>query len=601
VVNTVSSQSAGGVAPSGAGPAAVGRRLLPPRLAAWLVRPWLALAVFAVLACTSMARKSATYDEPILLVSGARFLRTFDPALNAENPPLLKALFALPTLAAEHYRTAVDIDAGLRYSYSMGDEFEFANQVLFSDPAHRRMLFCCRLLSVALAACLGLALYAVCRARWSAAVAVGVLWLYALCPNVLAHAQLLTPDLGCAFFVFLTAVCLYQLLATARWRWAVLLGLALGGALLTKFTAVLLLPCIVLQTALVLALGPRQPWRRLLPGFVVAGVVALTLLNAAYGGRGTPTVLAGARYHSPLVQRLQALPGLSRLPLPVPEAYVRGFDIVAFNNQPGFPNIFLGKLYPQGGRWWFYYLVALATKTPIPFLALVFTGLALCVRRGRAGAAELAFFAVIPVVFLLIFSLVAYRQLGLRYILPLWPFFLLSAGVAIAAALRLWPTLRSVPTAGRRLGLVAAAWYALSCLLIYPDFLSYYNEWAGGPKRGWRILVESNLDWGQDLPALAAWQRRHHDPAMFVLYYGSAPPAAYGVQVQPWGTLPPPPFIAISATNLFMAQEAPLVRYLRDRCEPLDYAGRSILIYAITAGVIQGVVGSPPEGPGATP
>ena len=570
-------------------PPAGGRRL-PPRLAAWLLQPWPALAVFAILACTSMARKSATYDEPILLVSGARFLRTFDTALNAENPPLLKALYALPTLFSGHYRAAVDIDAGLRHSYRMGDEFEFASQVLFSDPAHRRMLFVCRLVPVALAACLGLVLYAVCRARWSPAVAAAVLWLYALCPNVLAHAQLLTPDLGCTLFVFLTAVCLHRLLATGRWRWAVLLGLALGGALLTKFTAVLLLPCLVLQAGLGLALGPRRPWRRVLPGLALAGVVALVLLQAAYGCRSPVTLLAGADYRSPLLQRLQALPLVPRLPLPVPAAYVRGFDIVAFNNQPGFPNIFLGRLYPQGGRWWFYYLVALATKTPIPFLVAVLAGLVLSVRRGRDGAAELAFFAVIPAVFLLNFSFVAYRQLGLRYILPVWPFLLLAAGVAIDAAWRRWAPPGSGPAAGRRLCLIAAVWYVLSCLLIYPDFLSYYNEWAGGPKRGWHILVESNLDWGQDLPALAAWQRRHGEPAMFVLYYGTAPPAAYGVRVLPWGTLPPPPYIAISATNLFMAQAAPLVRYLRDQCEPLDYAGRSILIYAITPDVIEGIV-----------
>ena len=154
-----------------------GARRLPSWLASGLVQPWLALTVFAVLACSSMARKSATYDEPILLVSGARFLRTFDPALNAENPPLLKALFALPTLFSGHYRAAVDIEAGLRYSYRMGDEFGFASQVLFADPAHRRLLFLCRLVPVALAASLGLLLYAVCRVRWSPAVAAGVLWL----------------------------------------------------------------------------------------------------------------------------------------------------------------------------------------------------------------------------------------------------------------------------------------------------------------------------------------------------------------------------------------------------------------------------------------
>lgn len=601
-MNATPCQSSGATAdPQPPAPGSGGR--LSPRVRAGFGSPWLPLAVFVLLACSSMARKSATYDEPIMLVSGARYLRTFDPAVNSENPPLLKALYALPTLAVGHFRAAVDADAGLRHSYSMGDEFEFASKVLFADPGHRWLLFVCRLVPVALAVCLGLALHAVCRARWNPAVATAVLWLYALCPNVLAHAQLLTPDLGCTLFVFLTALCLYRFLATGRWRWALGLGAALGAALLAKFTAVLLLPCLVLQTALFLSLSPvpRRPWRRLLPGLAGAVVLALALLQAAYGFRGVPTLLAGAPYRSPLVQRLQALPVLARLPLPVPAAYVRGFDIVAYNNQPGFPNIFLGKLYPQGGRWWYYYLVALLAKTPIPFLVAVAAGLVLCVRRARDTAAELAFFAVIPTVFLLVFSLVAYRQLGLRYILPLWPFLLLAAATAIDAAMRHWSAPGRSSRVARGLCLAGAAWYALSCLLICPDFLSYYNEWAGGPRRGWRILVESNLDWGQDLPALAAWQRRHRDPPMFVLYYGSAPPAAYGVHMQPWGALPPPPFIAISATNLFMAEGVPLVRYLRDHCEALDYAGRSILIYAITADVIEGVVREARAGPADPP
>ena len=87
---------------------------------------------------------------------------------------------------------------------------------------------------------------------------------------------------------------------------------------------------------------------------------------------------------------------------------------------------------------------------------------------------------------------------------------------------------------------------------------------------------------------------------MFVLYYGTAPLAAYGVRAQPWGTLPPPPYLAVSATLLIMAQEVPLVRHLRDHCEPVGYAGRSIWIYAITEEVLTGLVQAA-AGPPATP
>ena len=74
---------------------------------------------------------------------------------------------------------------------------------------------------------------------------------------------------------------------------------------------------------------------------------------------------------------------------------------------------------------------------------------------------------------------------------------------------------------------------ALGSLWVYPHSLSYFNLLSGGPTRGYRHLVDSNIDWGQDLPALAAWQRAHPGaPPMRLHYFGSAAPAAYGVQAE---------------------------------------------------------------------
>ena len=550
----------------------------------WCRSPAIALTIFTLLAVSSLARKSATFDEALLMASGARFLRTWDNSVNPENPPLLKAFYALPTM----FMTDLEIPPvshRLRYSYKMADEFAYGEQFLYGAPKrhgrHKTLLFLCRCMAVLAGVLLGLALYRVAAVVWGRRVAAVLLWIYALSPNVLAHTRLFTPDLGCTLFVFLTVVSLHLVTKRGQWRHALWLGLALGGALLSKFTGVLLLPCIAVQLLVHLALTgawrQRQLWRRLVPQLLFSGVLALVLVNAFYLGRGFGRSLRASEYRSPLVRKLQNVPLLRSMPLPVPADYVRGFDIVANNNRPGFPNIFLGKLHPQGGSWWYYYIVVLASKTPLALLGCVVWGMICGLRGHRRRRLLLAEFAVVPVLLFLNFSFVAYRQLGLRYILPLWPFFILAIGFAVRQALRKGEG----AARRRRVGGALLALYALTALSAYPDYLSYFNGAAGGSRHGWKRLVASNIDWGQDLPALAAWQRRNGTPDMFVLYHGQAPLDTYEVNAIPWGALPLPPYLAIGVTNYYLMQDAPLVRFLRDHGHPIAYVGGSIHVHAL--------------------
>ncbi len=540
-----------------------------------LLRPAVPLGVMVVLAAASMARKSATYDEAALLASGARYLRTMDNRVNAENPPLLKAFYALPTLVLGW--DAPPAPASAFYSYRMHEAIKYGNRALYSQKHPLLILFFCRLMVVGLAVGLGLLLHRLAAGAWSATTAGVLLWIYALSPNILAHARLFTPDLGCTFFVLAVTAALVRLLESDRRRDAVVLGLALGGALLAKYTAVLLVPAIALQTALWFRLEPtrRKSWRRGLGRLIMAGVVALVLVNAAYGFRGMFPRLDTLSVRSPLVRRFQALPGIRAVPLPVPEGYIRGFDIVAYNNRPGFPAVFMGRVYPKGESWWYYYLVAVALKTPLPLLIAWGLG-GLAFRRVRRRFASLAaVFAVPPVLVFLNFSLIAFRQLGLRYILPVWPFLILLAGFFID---ELWD--RATPGV-RRVALALGLWYVGESVWIFPDYLGYFNELAGGPAGGWEYLASSNADWGQDLPELARWQRAHGDPDMYVLYYGTAPLEAYGVRSVPWGRLPFPEYAAISVTNYYLCSRIPLVAVLFSECRPIARLGTSIYVFRL--------------------
>jgi 4-amino-4-deoxy-L-arabinose transferase-like glycosyltransferase len=546
-----------------------------------LARPLLPILVFALLAGTSLARKSATYDEAVLLTSGAMLIRTWDNGLTGEFPPLLKAFYALPTLFFPSVAVPEPPDSQ-RYSYVMGPSFDYGNVFLFGQSHPLLLLFCCRMLAVTLACGLGFLVYATAARIWDKTIAIILLWVFALSPNLLAHARLLTTDTGCSLFIFLTTVTLYLTLSRGRPRDVLLCGVALAGALLSKFTGLLPIPSMVLQTGLYVAL--TRQWGRLhvLVGRLMgAGLVVLLMINLSYGFSGVGHSLAEGEWRSELVKNLAALPLAAHIPLPIPEGYIKGFDIVAYNNRPGFPNIFLGQYYPAGGSWWYYYLVVLGLKLPLPFLIALVLGTWFMVRDRHQEWAAVSIFLIPPLLLFLNFSFVAYRQLGLRYVLPLWPFMILGLGFLAERMKHRW-NLRSVRWAAGMLG----AWYVVSLLLVAPNYLTFFNELAGGSASGWRYLADSNVDWGQDLPALAAWQEEQGHPAMYVIYHGTAPLSAYGVKSQKLGTPPLPAYVAISVTSYYLARTLPLVAFLKDHRRPLERLGNSIHVYALDQSVV---------------
>lgn len=549
-----------------------------------LTRPALPLVVFALLAATGMLRKSATFDEAALLASGARYLRTGENAFNAENPPLAKAIYALPTLLLAD-KGVPPLPESTRYAYDMMVQVDYGNQFLYEQRHPGTVLFVCRLMCVALGCLLGWVVFTVASRVWGKGVGIGLLWVFALSPNLLAHSRLLTLDIASSLAIFGTALLLLRWLDRGGWGDAVWFGLALGGALLTKFTAVLLLPLTLVQVTAYVCW--QRDWAVLpkrVAQLVAGGLVAILFINTMYGFSGFGSSLRSQTYRSTMVQGLQSLPVVGDLPVPMPVPYIRGFDIVANNNRPGFPNIFLGRLYPRGESWWYYYLVVLALKVPIPLLLAIGFGMGTLVRQ-RKDWGRIAVLAIPPVFMFVNFSFVAYRQLGLRYILPLWPFFLLAVGSAGYALRDRWRF-----SAVRITCVALAVWYAVGTFVTHPDYLSYFNEAAGGPGRGWRYLAVSNIDWGQDLPALARWQREAGNPSMFVLYYGSAPPAAYGVHAQEWATEPLPDYLAVSVTNYYLWRDVPLVRFLRDNRQPVARAGHSIHIFRLDASVVAEMV-----------
>ena len=332
-------------------------------------------------------------------------------------------------------------------------------------------------------------------------------------PAILGHAGVVALD------VPVTALCVLGFWLLQRWvvaptlKRSIALGVAAGLAVSTKISAIpfLALSGIVMLAAQLLlnlgALSNREILREKLRyggGALLALVLAIVICIAAYG------------------PNLVHVPGIGmRVPLGVQELTlnIRG---VEFHNAHGHPAYLLGETDLMG--WWYFYLVALAVKTTIPMLLLGIPGLAWLTWRGiRARQLGQMVPGLVFATLLIFCCLYSHINIGVRHVLVLYPLLAIGAG---AAALALWqrslaPTARTLARTGARaLAAVLVLWQFATLVTAYPDYLAWFNAFAGAHPE--RILVDSDLDWGQDLRRLSQELARRQIPEVYLAYRGSA-------------------------------------------------------------------------------
>jgi len=373
--------------------------------------------------------------------------------------------------------------------------------------------------------------------------------LVALSPNLLAHSRLATEDLGCSTLMFASVWAFWRAVHKPGYRKWLACGLVTGLALLAKYSSLLLGPIYI---ALFVALWFRgHPFTRSPRSVATAvGIVAVT-----------SALVVGAGYNFTF--------GWS--------VYLDGVRRIYSDLIPGYQYYFAGG-FSESGRW-YYALGALLMKTPVSTLLLVALAAAFVVpdRKHR----EAMIFLLVPAFVIVAASFFDAANFGVRRILPAVPFLLLFTSQTLAGVRRR-PVVVGV--------FVLLAWSALETLRIHPDYLSYFNVAVGGPKAGPDLLDDSNLDWGQDLPALARWQRAHPEAApLRLMYFGTAEPGAYGVDAVPMSReeieRPRPGYYAVSA-HFLIRFRALGIRTGRDldwlrRYEPIGRAGWSIYIFRI--------------------
>lgn len=497
----------------------------------------LLLALHAVLLVSSSWNKSPTYDEPEHLKFGLVYLDEGRlPEADAQKMPvtLLNAL-------------------ALRVCGGTTGEFE----------TDRRFLLCARLPTMLASLVLGLGLLCWSTGRHGRAGGLLTLALYCLSPTVIAHARLVTNDLYTALAAAAATYTFWQLCRRPSVCWFLLGGACLGLAQACKFSSVVLVPAFA---AILLSSAARTPLARYLRqrpvrwGLVVLyPSAAFLVLAAIYRFDGVFQPQEQFEFHSYTFAWLKAR--LPWLRLPLPRIYLEGLDLSRYiSTHPGVirgHNYLFGRLSDDG--WWYYYLCVGALKIPLGILALfALRGLRL-LRRAvhRPPEPSAALFLLVPALALFVFfSFFSSVQLGIRYLLPVLPLLFIWTGGLLGQRR---PGQRSLNITVAAMLLAAM----LSSLAAFPDYISYTGELAGPRLHTWKLMADSNLEWGQD-----RWYLRE--------YLGQHPEAQLNPKEPAAGHL----VVRVNQlTGVFLPNR---YRWLRENFEPVGTVRGSYLVYNIS-------------------
>jgi hypothetical protein len=472
---------------------------------------------------------SQSYDEPLHLAGGVEWLQYGSLRLNTENPPLARVAIALgPFLAGGRLPDAAVWDP--RGSNPPGP-IPMGNQVLYRDDHYVRNLTQARL--------------GVLPSFWLLA---AVVWLWAggrqdpLCgavaviaaitvPSVLAHAGFATTDVP---FVAMFTAALYGLRRVLDdYRVGTVLAFAglLGLSLLTKFSTMIFFgpACIGFAMAYVWERGIAtsyrtllaMPWRDHLRLGATLVIVIAVIVWAGYRFSFGP--IGGISHRlgfGASLARNGVLPWWATIRVPAPALWHGMLSLrrtVAFGHRA----YLLGDISQFG--FWDYYPVTLAVKTPIPFLLLCLVGVGNTFRLARRPGTWPYCGAALAALCIVAAALGSTLNYGSRHVLVVYPLLAISAAWGWLEICRFS---RNSVAAAAALGCVLAA-QGVVAVRAYPDFLSYFNAFAG--RDPGRIVVETDLDWGQDLLQLREFVRAHDAQPLHLAYFGTAMPCRLGM------------------------------------------------------------------------
>ncbi|MBN9119210.1 MAG: phospholipid carrier-dependent glycosyltransferase [Planctomycetes bacterium] len=521
-----------------------------------------------------LAANGPTFDEPVHLAAGYSYWTTGRFKLNPEHPPLLKLLWAAPLMFGDRPPYPHDVAAATN-----DDHWYIGTAFLFNSGREPR-----ELLDPARRVNLALGCAVVLLAGWwsfrvwgSRLAGVAACAFAASDPNLLALSCVLTTDTGLTLFSLLSCYLLWEYAARPSRGLLIAAGVALGLALGSKFSALA----------------------------AVAGIGAAGFVYVLHGGRlALPNSPAETSHRRAAIEIAFRLGLIALVTLAATYGFVhfdqwgRGLKFQLTRAEHGDGMMYLNGSLSRTG-WYHYFLVLLPLKLPVGLLLGV---AAACLFGSLRHAPRSAFLLVPPVVF---FALASYSRvdLGVRVVLPVLPFlYVLAARLAGPVRVACDRRERDCSEAPERfvnrlLLFLCVALAARSAARHDPFPLAYFNEVAGGPRDAIRHVADSNVDWGQALPQLKQYLAANGPDVIYLSYFGTDRPEAYGIRFQPLPTYgrvgepggePVPPdaprhVLVVSANNLLgiYLNDPDTFAWLRTR-EPTAVLGGCLYVFDLT-------------------
>ncbi len=561
------------------------------------------LALHYALAASSLLQENPTVDEVVHMPAGITYWQKGTFRLYHHNPPLVKLLAALPVLWANP--TMGPVYSQDSWQSPDPSPATFAHSFAFMNADRYFELFKLARLPMPLFSIVGgLAVFAWSRRLYGTLGGLLSLTLWVFCPNILAHARLVTSDVGSTALGVTATYVFWRVSASAE----VALGDCRGGYSRAYAVNQVHHAFALCRVAVALAreAGARESEsgvavahpRAFGHGFIIV-FLSIATIDAGYFFEGVgiplgefevgsraltrPVTPGMRRPHSKneLLEatrqfRVNRLRGtwLGKIPCPLPEHYVLGFDEQKIETE-GIPLRFFKAIHSPDGAarvrmvaqeqdvpesstdlkgaypvylngdlkrtgWWYYYFLTLIYKVPEGTWLLVILSLATLrfVSRSNALWADEITLWTVPIVIFFSMSFLTDINLGLRYVLAILPYLFISTGRLVPWALALSGTRKWVTTtliAGSVGSTIAAS------LWIYPDYLAYFNWASGGPDEKPARLIDSNLDWGQDLVALQKWWKETiPGQPIGLAYFGQINPSIFKLRGDSFDWFLPP-------------------------------------------------------------
>jgi hypothetical protein len=402
------------------------------------------------------------------------------------------------------------------------------------------------------------------------------LLLYLFDPNIIAHSRLITQDIFGTCSIFISIYYFWKFLKFGGFKNAFLSMITFGIAQIARYTAIYLFPIYFLlaigfHCSSMINLIQRRQFRVILSKFrffvvytILLSATAVIIINIGFLGERTFTKFGDYKFESKTFTYLQSRTSLVRVfPVPVPYAYLRGLDMGKYKEETGFGNglpYLTGRLGLEKGKakgFKEYYLIAFIYKVPIAsqlLLIMAITGI--FTNKNKTIFWQNESFFIIPSLFYFCILSLMNAQLGIRYILMIFPLlFVLSSKVAVywtQAIMRY------------RIFIVSLiAYLVISNFSYFPHYISYFNELLLDRRFAYTILADSNLDWGQNKFYLKDYLKKH--------------PSAKVKPAQPQAGL-----VVIAANDLVGIMSKPeRFQWIREKLKPVDHVAYSYLVFDI--------------------